>query len=319
MKAITCNRYGSPDVFQLVDIEQPTPKSNELLIEICASAVNSADWRLRKGEPFAVRLFFGFSRPKYPVLGGVFSGKVVAVGKKVRKFKIGDEVFGSTALEHGFGTYAAFKTLSEDAPIALKPNNISHEEAAAIPFGGTTALHFLKKANIQKGQKVLINGASGAVGTAMLQLAKFYGAEVTAMCSASNMDLVKSLGADAVVDYTKTDLSGIKTQFDMIIDCVNKLSISQMRQKLAKKGKLILVSAGLGQMLAGVWISMTGSQKVITGLISETATDMDFLKSLVENGQLKPVIDKIYPLEEMAAAHEYIEKGHKKGNVAIKI
>jgi NADPH:quinone reductase-like Zn-dependent oxidoreductase len=320
MKGIICNGYGkAADVFQVSEIEQPIPKENEILINVKASAVNSADWRLRKGEPFAVRFFFGFSKPKYQVLGGVFAGKIVAVGKNVTKYKIGEEIFGSTALEYGFGAYAEYKTLHEAAPMALKPINLNCEQAAVIPFGGTTALHFLKKADLQKDQRVLINGASGGVGTAMLQIAKYYGAHITAMCSISNIDLVKSLGADVVIDYTSTNLTEIKETFDVIIDCVDKLSISQALKHLTKNGKLLLVSAGISEMIYGAWISMTRKQKVIFGIISETAEDMEFLKYLVENNHLQPVIDRFYAMEEIAEAHEYVEKGHKKGNVVIKI
>lgn len=319
MKGIICNNYGTPDVLQLKEIEQPTPKDNEILINIKASAVNSADWRLRKGEPFAVRLFFGFSKPKYQILGGVFAGKIVSVGKNVTRLKVGDEVFGSTALKYGFGAYAEYKALHEDAPIALKPTNLSYEEAAVIPFGGTTALHFLKKADLKMGQKVLINGASGAVGTAILQIAKYYGAHVTAICSATNINLVKSLGADATIDYTSTNITEINDSFDVIIDCVNKLSISQSLNLLSKNGKLLLVAAGLSEMLYGAWVSLTSSQKVVTGVISETAADIDFLRLLAEKNQLKPVIDKVYSLDNIANAHDYVEKGHKKGNVAIKV
>ena len=235
----------------------------------------------------------------------------------MQRFKIGDEVFGHTDMS--FGTYAAYKCFSENGSIALKPVSISHNEAAVIPFGGVTALHFLKKVAIQQGQKVLIVGASGAVGTSAVQLAKHFGAIVTGVCSTSNMDLVKSLGADNVIDYTKEDFSKNGEMYHVIFDTVNKISVSDGLQSVKMCGTLILSAAGLSETLNGAWIAMTSNKKikVLTGMISHTAEDINFLKTLIELGQLKPAIDRTYPLEEMVEAHTYVEKGHKKGNVAI--
>ncbi|GAB4039398.1 NAD(P)-dependent alcohol dehydrogenase [Spirosoma gilvum] len=204
MKAIIYMKYGAPGVLQLKEVEKPTVKANEILIKVKATAVNSGDLRLRAANPVGVRLFFGLIKPKKNILGGVFSGEIEKVGPEVRRFNVGDQVFGSTGMN--FGAYAEYKCLSEDAVLALKPTTISHQEAAVIPFGGTTALYFIRKANLKSGQNVLINGASGAVGTAAIQLAKYYGAIVTAVCSTANIDLVKSLGADQVIDYTREDL-----------------------------------------------------------------------------------------------------------------
>lgn len=317
MKAIVFKEYGSPKVLQLKDIEKPILKHNEILINIKATAVNSGEVRLRKADPFAVRLFFGLFKPKKKILGCVFSGEIERIGSAVQRFKIGDEVFGYTDMS--FGTYADYKCFPENGSIALKPASISHNEAAVIPFGGVTALHFLKKADIQLGQKVLIFGASGAVGASAVQLAKHYGAIVTGVCSTSNMNLVKSLGADKVIDYTKEDFTKNGEMYDVIFDTVNKISVSDSLQSLKICGTLILSAAGLSETLNGAWIAMTSNKKikVFTGLISHTADDINFLKTLIELGELKPVIDKTYPLEEMAKAHTYVEKGHKKGNVAV--
>lgn len=315
MKAIVYTQYGPPEVLHLKDVEKPRPKDNEILIKVKATAVNSADVRLRKADPFAVRFFFGLTKPKKNILGGVLSGEVEATGAAVKFFKVGDQVFGTTGM--GFGAYADYKCLPESAVLALKPDNMTHEEAAVIPFGGNTALFFIKKAHIQSGQNVLINGASGAVGTAAIQLAKYFGAKVTGVCSTSNIDLVKSLGADEVIDYTKADFTKNGKTYDVIFDTVDKISFSNSLRSLNKKGILILGASGLSGMLQGLWTSITSSKKIIIGLISEKVEDINFLKGLIEIGKMKAVIDKTYSLEQMAEAHAYVEKGHKKGNVAI--
>lgn len=317
MKAIVYTHYGAPDVLQLKEIEKPTAKNNEVLIKIKATAVNSGDLRLRKADPFAVRLFFGLVKPKTNILGSVFSGQIESIGKDVKLFKVGDEVFGHTDMS--FGAYAEYKSLPETGTIAIKPSSVTHNEAAVIPFGGVTALHWIKKANIKNGQKVLINGASGAVGTAAVQIAKHFGANVTAICSTANLDMVKSLGADKVIDYTKEDFSVNGETYDIIFDTVNKLSIDQSNKSLNKNGLLILSAAGFSEMLQGLWTIMTSKIKVLMGVIKHNAEDINFLKKLIENGELKPVIDKVYSLEHIAEAHAYTEKGHKKGNVAIEL
>jgi NADPH:quinone reductase-like Zn-dependent oxidoreductase len=319
MKAIVYKEYGSPEVLQLKDIEKSIPKKNEILISIKATAVNSGDVRLRKANPFAVRLFFGLFNPKITILGSVFSGEIESIGSDVQQFKVGDEVFGHTDMS--FGTYAQYKCFPENGSIALKPTTISHQDAAVIPFGGVTALHFLKKVTIQQGQKVLIFGASGAVGTAAVQLAKHFGAIVTGVCSTANVDLVKSLGADKVIDYTKEDFTKNGETYDVIFDSVNKITISDSLKSLKIYGTLILSAAGLSKTIQGVWISMTNIKKikVMTGMIIHKAEDINFLKTLIELGQLKAVIDRTYSLEQMAEAHTYVEKGHKKGNVAIEL
>jgi NADPH:quinone reductase-like Zn-dependent oxidoreductase len=317
MKAIVYTQYGSPEVLQLKEVEKPAPKNNEILLNIKATAVNSGDWRLRKADPFAVRLFFGLTKPKINILGAVFSGVIESTGKDVTLFKKGDRVFGHTDMS--FGSYAEYNTVSEKSSLAFIPENLSYTEAAVIPFGGTAALHFIKKAHIKPGQNVLINGASGAVGSAAVQLAKHFGATVTGMCSTSNIELVKSLGADHVIDYTKEDFTQNNMKYDVIFDTVNKLSVSRSLRALTKNGVLILSAAGMPEMLHGAWASMTSSKKVLTGVIRHSAEAINFLRSLIESGEFKPVIDKTFALEQMAEAHAYVEKGHKKGNVAIMI
>lgn len=317
MKAAVYTKYGPPEVLQLQETEKPSPKDNEILLRLEATAVNSGDLRIRKADPFGVRLFFGLMKPKRNILGAVFSGEIVSVGKDVRLFHAGDEVFGHTDMR--FGAYAEYMSLSESSTVALKPDSLKHTEAAVIPFGGTTALHFIKKAKIKPGQKVLINGASGAVGSAAIQLAKYFGARVTGICSTANIDLVKSLGADEVIDYTKSDFTKNGETYDIIFDTVNKIPFSNGIKSLNKNGILILSSAGMSEMLQGFWTSMTNSKKVLTGVISHNADDINFLKNLIESNKLKPVIDKTYPLEQIVEAHAYVEQGHKKGNVAIVI
>ncbi len=317
MKAIICQKYGSPDVLQLQEIEKPVPKDNEILVKIYATAVNSADWRLRKPDPIAVRLFFGFTKPKIAILGGVLAGEVEAVGKAVTRFKQGDQIYGATGMS--LGCYAEYKCLPEDAPIALKPQNMSFEAAAAIPFGGMTALHFLRKANIQRGQKVLIYGASGAVGTAAVQLAKYYGAEVTGVCSNSNVEMVKSLGADMVIDYTKNDFTKTSEKYDVIFDTVGKTSFFRTKSLLNKNGFFLLCSAGVAHSLLGAGTSLLGTTKAILGVAQEKSEDLVFLKELIEAGNYTSVIDQTYPLAQVPEAHRYAEKGHKKGNVVITV
>ncbi|MDZ4681969.1 MAG: NAD(P)-dependent alcohol dehydrogenase [Saprospiraceae bacterium] len=315
MKAAVCTQYGAPEVIQITELAKPEPKENEIRVKIHATAVNSADCRLRKADPFAVRFFFGLFKPKNPVLGGVLSGIIEAVGKNVTQFQVGDAVFGSTQMH--LSTHAEYICLPETGALAIKPENIHHEEAAALPFGGMTALHFFRKANVQPGQKVLIYGASGAVGTAAVQIAKYFGAEVTGVCSTSNLSLVKSLGADTVIDYTKTDFTKTGEVYDVVYETVDKAPFSSCISVLKQDGTLILGAALLGGMLRGLWTSWTSRKKVIIGVASETAEAANFLQKLAAEGKLKAVIDKTYPLEQIAAAHAYADKGHKRGNVVI--
>ena len=316
MKAVQCTAYGSPEVLKLVEIPKPKPRANELLVRIHATAVNSGDVRIRKADPWAVRLFFGFSKPGKSVLGGVFSGEVVEVGNEVHKFKVGDSVFGSTGM--GFGAYAEFKAIPETATIALKPESLNHVEAATVPFGAMTALHFVRKALIQPGQKVLIYGASGAVGSAAVQLAKSCGAEVTAVCSGANMELMRKIGADKVINYQRENLSVHNGKYDVVYEAVNKLSFSESIKHLSKDGTLILGAAGFSQMLRAGFSKLAG-RKVLTGVIKESADGMLLVKDLIDQGKYQPVLDRVFTLDQISEAHEYVDLGHKKGNVGIQV
>jgi NADPH:quinone reductase-like Zn-dependent oxidoreductase len=317
MKAIAFYKYGNPDELKLVELKMPEPKATEILVRLHATAVNSGDIRLRKADPFAVRFMLGLFTPKIHVLGSVFSGTVVRVGSQVKQFKVGDNIFGSSDLK--FGTYAQYKCFSEHESIAIKPENVSHQEAAAIPFGACTALYFLRKVNIVKGQKILIYGATGAVGTAAIQLARYYGAHVTAVCSKNNADLAYSLGADKVVDYKSEDWINSSEQFDIVYDTVNKFELSKIKKILKSDGTMILGAADLKVMLLSSISSAFSSVKVKFGMIKHNQSVMEFIGTLIKDGHLRPVIDKMYELEQMSEAHQYVELGHKKGNVVINI
>ena len=320
MKAVVATQYGSPDVLQIRDVEKPTPKPDEVLIKVRATTVTSGDWRVRSlnvptGFGLFSRLMFGFSRPRQPILGTELSGVVEAVGKDVTRFKAGDEIFAYS--DASMGAHAEYKAMPEDGAIARKPANLTFEEAAALSFGGTTALQFLRSGNIQPGERVLVNGASGSVGTAAVQLAKHFGAHVTGVCSTGNMALVKSLGADAVIDYTKEDVAQSGNTYDIIVDTAGTLPFARSKHILNDGGRLLLVLGSLPSMLQIPWVSLTTSKKVIAGPASGTAEDLRFLAELAEKEVFKPVIDRRYPFEQIAEAHTYVDQGHKKGNVVI--
>lgn len=319
MKAIVYTEYGPPDVLKLKEVDKPIPKADEVLIKINATVVTSGDVRLRKADPFLVRLMFGLFKPKTNILGVDLAGEIEAIGKDVKLFKIGDQVFGS-AFNDGFGAYAEYKCLSENTVLTIKPPSVTYEEAASLFFGGHSALHFLRKGNIQAGQKVLIYGASGSLGTYAVQLANYFRAEVTGVCSTTNLELVRSLGADKVIDYTTTDFSKSEDKYDIIFDTIGKSPFSGSVRSLKKKGFYVrAVHMSLAAMIHGLWTSLTSGKKVIGGVANEHLEDLIFLKELVEAGEIKPIIDRTYLLEQMVEAHSYVEKGHKKGNVAITV
>ena len=318
MKAVICTKYGPPEVLQIRDVAKPVPKDNEILVKVKATTVTAADFRVRSFTVPPVfwlpgRFILGMTKPKKDILGVELSGEIESVGKNVTRFKKGDQVFAATL--NGFGGYAEYKCLPEDGPIALKPANITLEEAAAIPIGARAALHHLKKGNIKNGQKVLIYGASGSVGTYAVQLAKYFGAEVTGVCSKANLDLVKSLGADKVIDYADGDFTKKLEMYDMIFLAVDKLPFAICNKALNKEGVYINITAPVKSLEM-----MLSKKKIIVGDNSpETAEDLNFLKGLVEAGTLKVVIDRSYTLDEIVEAHRYVDKGHKKGNVVVRV
>ena len=321
MKAIVQTKYGAPDVLQLTEVSTPTPADNEVRIKIYASTVETTDTIFRGGKTLSARMFTGPMKPKFTIPGGEFAGVIDAVGKDVTRFKVGDQVFGSSV--ETFGAYAEYICLPEDAPMAIKPADMTHEEAVSIHPGALTALPNLRDAaNVQPGQKVLINGAAGGIGSSAVQLAKYFGAEVTGICSTDNVDLVKSLGADVVIDYKQQDFTQTGETYDVVFDTVGKSSFARSKAVLKEGGiylTTVISPTILRQML---WTSRFGSKKakiVFAGLrsASDKNADLVLLLELIESGQFKPVIDRSYPLAQIAEAHRYVEGGHKKGSVVI--
>jgi 2-desacetyl-2-hydroxyethyl bacteriochlorophyllide A dehydrogenase len=317
MKAAVFDRYGGPEVVHIGEVEKPEPRDNDVLVRVIASTICAPDWRFRAAKPFFVRAIIGLWRPKLRVLGLEFAGKIEAVGAKVTRFRVGDDVFGSSGFD--FGAHAEYLRLPENHPLlALKPANMSHEEAAAVLFGGCTALHFLRKTGVRAGQNVLIYGASGSVGVFAVQLAKELGARVTGVCSTANVDTVKALGADAVVDYTREDYSKAGRVYDVIIDTVGKSRYARGARALKRGGVFAQIGlSDLGSMLGWTWASMTGAAKVVGGIARGLAADQAHLKELIEAGRLRTVIDRLYPLSQIAEAHRLAESGHKRGHVVI--
>ncbi|MDP3436106.1 MAG: NAD(P)-dependent alcohol dehydrogenase [Bacteroidales bacterium] len=322
MKAIVHTKYGPPDELQLKEVQKPVPKENEVLIKIHATTVTTTDCNARnftfvpKSFMFFARLVFGFKKPKINILGIDLAGEIEVVGKDVKLFKKGDQVFGSPGTK--FGAHAEYVCVPEDGALAIKPASMSWEEAAAISLAGNTALFFIRDlAKIQTGQKILIHGASGAIGTYAVQLAKYYGAEVTGVCSATNAEMVKSLGADKVIDYSKEDFTKTDERYDFVFDVVGKTTFLQCKDILKQKGIYLENNLELKDILIMMWRSLVGGKKIKGGVSIERAENLSFFIELIESGKLKPVIDRTFPLEKTAEAFRYVELGHKKGNVII--
>jgi len=323
MKAIVWTKYGPPDVLQYREIEKPTPKDNEVLIRIFAAAATKGDCEMRKlNFPLMIRIplriYVGLSKPtRVTVLGGYLAGEIEAVGKEVKQFTVGNQVFGFSGLQ--LSAYAEYICLPEEGAVIIKPANVTFEEAAPVALGGLEAVHFLRKANIQPGQKVLINGAGGSIGTFSVQLAKYFGAEVTAVDSAGKLDMLRLIGADHVIDYTREDFSKSSQEYDVILDVVLKSSFSKIINSLNENGICLLTNPTLLKMIRGIWVSTTTNKKVIFEFTNPNTKDLAFLKELIEAGKIKPVIDRSYPLQEVVEAHRYIETEQKKGDVVITI
>lgn len=322
MKAIVHTEYGPPDELQLKEVEKPVPKDNEVLIKIHATTVTSSDCNVRTltfaptWSVLPMRMQFGLRKPKADRLGIDLAGEIEAVGKDVKRYKTGDQVFGRP--DPAFGAHAEYICIPENGVLTHKPANMTWEEAAPLPLAGTTALHFIRDlGNIQAGQKVLINGASGGIGTFAVQLAKYYGAEVTGVCSTTNLEMVKSLGADKVIDYTKEDLARSGETYDVVFDAVGKITFSRCKDLLKEKGLYLTTLPTMAIILQTLWTSMIGGKKVKFGDALGKAESLIFLRELAEAGKLRTVIDRRYPLEQTAEAFRYAEKGHKKGNVVI--
>ena len=322
MKAAVCTRYGPPEVLQLRELEKPTPKDDEVLVRVHAATVTAGDCELRSLKlplswQLIARIGFGFRGPRKKILGQELAGEIESVGKAVRLFKKGDQVFAFTGLR--LGAWAEYNCLPENGWMAIKPANMTYEEAAAVPAGGLHALHCLRKGNIESGQKVLIYGAGGTVGTVAVQLAKSFGAEVTGVDSTRKLDMLRSIGADKVIDYSKEDFTKSGETYDVIFDVVGKSSFSGCMRSLKEKGFYLLGNPGLSQLVRRPLTSMRSSKKVMGGTVSYRSEDLIFLKELIEAGKLRSAIDRRYPLEEIAEAHRYVDTGQKKGNVVITV
>jgi NADPH:quinone reductase-like Zn-dependent oxidoreductase len=328
MKAIVYTKYGPPDVLELKEVEKPAPKDHEVLIRVHATSVNFGDLlarNFREISPgkfstpllfwFFAKMYFGFTKPKITILGNEFAGQIESAGKDVNLFKKGDQVFGY--LGQNMGAYAEYLCMPEDGCVAIKPANMTYEEAAIVPYGAIMALNLLRKMNIQSGQKVLVNGASGGIGSAAVQIAKYFGAEVTGVCSTPRLEFVKSLGAYKVIDYAKEDFTQSGETYDLIFDILGKSSFSRCKSSLKQNGRYLLASFKMKQLFQMLWTKMAGNKRVICALATDKQEDLIFIKELIEAGKIKSVIDRRYSLEQTAEAHRYIEKGHKKGTVVI--
>lgn len=320
MKACLYHRFGSPDVLNLEEIDKPIPKANEVLIKILATTVTSGDWRLRSlevpaGFGLIIRLVAGLKRPRQPILGSELAGLVEATGQDASRFQVGDEVVAFSDL--ALGCHAEYRCLPEHGSVVLKPRSLSFQEAAALSFGGTTALDFLRRARLKSGERLLVVGASGAVGSAAVQLACHLGAEVTAVCSTRNQELVRFLGAHQVIDYTRDDFTRDGQTYDVILDAVGTAPFARSRASLRPGGRLLLVVAGLPALMLSGWQTLTTDKRVIAGPASVKPGDLAHLAELADAGAFRPVVDRCYPFEQIPEAHRYVDSGHKRGNVVI--
>jgi NADPH:quinone reductase-like Zn-dependent oxidoreductase len=322
MRAVVATAYGSPDVLRIVDVPKPVPAANEVLIRVRASTVTTGDWRVRSltvptGFKLLTRLLFGIGRPRQPILGTELAGEVEAVGKDATRFGVGDAVFAYSDDE--MGAHAEYAVMPEEGALAHKPQHLTYEEAAALSFGGVTALRFLRWGDLQEGETVLINGASGSVGSAAVQLARHFGASVTGVCSTGHVELVQSLGAHRVIDYTKDDVLEIGGRYDIIVDTAGTLPYSRSKHLLTDGGRLLLVFGSLPDMLRAPWVALTSTRWVVAGAASGRREDVEFLAALAESGAFTPVIGQRFPLEHIAEAYRHVEEGHKTGNVVLTV
>lgn len=320
MKGIVYKQYGPPEVLRMCEVPKPIPGDHELLIRVRATTVSAADWRVRSlkmplGFGLPGRLVFGISAPRQPFLGVELAGDVEAVGKAVTSFKVGDQVFAFPG--GSMGAYAEYKCMPANGAVAIKPSNLSYEQAAALCFGGSTMLDFFRRGALRNGERVLVNGASGAVGTAAVQLAKHFGAHVTGVCSTANLPLVESIGADQMLDYTRHDFTKSGETYDVIVDTVGNAPFARCGSSLSCGGRLLLVLAGLPEILRAPWHTLTSGKKVIAGPAAERNEYLHQLAELAAAGKFLPVIDRCYSFEQMVAAHRYVDQGHKRGNVVI--
>lgn len=322
MKAAIYERYGSPDVVEIRDVPIPYPKANEVLVEIHATTVSSGDWRARSLEMprgFGVlgRLVFGIRKPRQPILGTEFSGHVSAVGLKVTRFRVGDEVFGFAGA--AAGSHAEYRSIAEDGLLAMKPANLKHEEAAALSFGGMNVLGFLRRANLKAGERIVINGASGSIGVAAIQLAKHFGAHVTAVSSSANLELSRSLGADEVVDYTREDFAQNGQRYDIILDAAGTAPFSRSANSLSPRGRFIPVLGSLSDLLRAPWVNATDQRRIVSGLVRSQVEDIRLLGELAGRGAYRAVIDRRYDLAHIVEAHRHVDTGRKRGSVVVNV
>ncbi|MDD8013117.1 MAG: NAD(P)-dependent alcohol dehydrogenase [Acidobacteriota bacterium] len=328
MKAIVYTEYGPPEVLQLKEVEKPVPRDNEIRVRVHAASVNYGDILARDFRSVSPRMFnmplllwviaklvFGIRKPKITILGSEFAGEVEAAGKAVKRFKVGDPVFGYTG--QNMGAYAEYLCMPENGAVAMKPAAMSDEEAAVAPYGAIMALYLLRKQNIRPGQKILVNGASGGIGSAAVQLAKYYGAEVTGVCGTPRLEYVKSLGADKVIDYNQEDFTGSGETYDLIFDILGKSSFSRSKNSLSPNGRYLRASFKTRELWQMLWTAMKGGKRVICALAPGSQKDLLSVRELIEAGKIKTIIDKCYPLAQAAEAHRYVAQGHKKGSVVI--